>query len=117
MKYIYGSVKEWTDYYQNGNMEYHEKFDAGKDHIVLMDSYYENGKPQSIMEFEKRGKKLYKKVEYYPNGKIKEQGKIHYFDEIQDYRKIDEWKIYDEKGKLIKVESYVNGKLNSVKKL
>ena len=116
VKYVYGSVKEWTDYYQNGKMEYHEKFNSKRDIIVLMDSYYEDGKPQMIMEFAKRGDKIYDKTEYYPSGKVKETGQVHYFEEISDYRKIDDWKTYDEKGKLLKIENYVNGKLNDVKR-
>lgn len=115
-RYIFGSVKEWTDYYPNGQVEYHEKFNGSMDLIVKMEEFYESGKPQMIMEFEKKGKKIYKKTEYFENGKVKEQGLVHYYEEIGDYRKMDVWKIYNEKGKLIKTENYVNGKLNNVKR-
>lgn len=117
VKYTFGNVKEWVDYYENGNVEYEEKFDNNFEFVIFRDSYYENGKPQSTMKFENKKDHTYYKKEYYENGKIAAEGLVHFFDLIGDYRKIDEWKIYDKNGKLVKTEAYVNGKLNEVKEV
>ncbi len=112
VKYTFGNVKEWTDYYENGKVEYEEKYDNNFEFVIYRNSYYSNGKPQNTMEFEKRKDHTYYKKEYHENGKIAAEGLVHFFDLIGDYRKIEEWKIYDKSGKHIKTQSYVNGTLN-----
>ena len=115
VKYSYGNVKEWVDYYENGNVEYEEKFDKNFEFVIFRDSYYENGNPQTTMKFENKKDHTYFKKEYHEDGTMAAEGLIHFFTLIGDYRKIDEWKVYDKAGKHIKTEAYVNGKLNEVK--
>lgn len=115
VKYAYGNVKEWVDYYENGNVEYEERFDKNFEFVIFRDSYYENGNPQTTMKFENKKDHTYFKKEYHEDGTMAAEGLIHFFALIGDYRKIDEWKVYDPKGKHIKTEAYVNGKLNEVK--
>lgn len=115
VKYGYGNVKEWVDYYENGNVEYEERFDKSFEFVIFRDSYYENGNPQTTMKFENKKDHTYFKKEYHEDGTMAAEGLIHFFALIGDYRKIDEWKVYDKAGKHIKIEAYVNGKLNEVK--
>ncbi|MDE0771025.1 MAG: hypothetical protein OSB25_02315 [Salibacteraceae bacterium] len=115
VKYGYGNVKEWVDYYENGNVEYEEKFDKSYEFVIFRDSYYENGNAQTTMKFENKKDHTYFKKEYHEDGTMAAEGLIHFFALIADYRKIDEWKVYNKGGKHIKTEAYVNGKLNEVK--
>ncbi len=115
VKYTFGNVKEWVDYYENGNVEYEEKFDNKFEFVKYRNSYYENGKPQNTMKLESRKDHTYEKKEYYENGQVASEGLVHFFSLIGDYRKMDDWKLYNTSGKHIKTQSYVNGKLNDTK--
>ena len=61
-------------------------------------------------------KLLYSKKEYFENGKIKTEGETVYNEDLLDYQRSGKWSYFDENGKLVKEEIYVNGKVNEEKK-
>lgn len=114
--YIDKTVREWSDYYKNGNVEFEEKYVKHHDHVVYRRFFYEDGSPQDIMEFEKKGKRLYKKTEYFKNGQIMVHGNVVYSDQLYDYAKTGDWIEYDESGKKIKKTNYIMGQSTQVER-
>ncbi|PCH93809.1 MAG: hypothetical protein COB85_06410 [Bacteroidetes bacterium] len=110
-----GQSFKWEDYYPNGKMEYYEEYNKNLDYYVMKQTYYKSGQLQSQLELIKPSKKLYDKKEYYLDGKIKEEGQMGFSENLWDYLKIGKWLTYDESGKPLKEEIYINGKLNKEK--
>lgn len=94
------------EYYPNGNIEYIEEYDNSLKFYVKFNFYYSNGSPQSILEIVDQKKRIYTSKKYYKNGQLKEEGLRMYNAAEGDYKRIKEWKFYDEKGNLIKTINY-----------
>ncbi|MEO6882526.1 MAG: hypothetical protein ABI199_00725 [Bacteroidia bacterium] len=119
--YYNGQVESEQDFYPNGNVSYIEESDKSLEHIIKRDSYLENGQPESTFELRDADKKkhkeyLYDKKEYFPNGKVSKSGSMKYVPAVNDYQKDGTWNLYDESGKLIEVDDYINGMLNDQKR-
>lgn len=107
--YYEGAAQIETDYYPNGQIEYTEENSKNMDYLIQRKSYAEDGKPQELFEMTDPKKKIYSKKEYYENGNIKSEGTIKYNPAAIDYQKDGTWKNYDESGKLVSQENWVNG--------
>jgi len=95
---------------------------------------YENGKPKYIGYF-KNDKPIGKFTRFYPDGKIQSEAffydnshysSIKFYNQAQrviaqgryhDKLKDSTWTLYNDEGKLIKIENYKDGKLNGESKL
>lgn len=106
--YYKGSPQIWTDYYENGKIEYTEENTKDMEYLVMRKSFAEDGKPQEIFECTDPKKKKYSKKEYYENGKIKSEGAMRYSPSAIDYQKEGVWTNYDENGNITK-ETWVKG--------
>jgi antitoxin component YwqK of YwqJK toxin-antitoxin module len=107
--YYEGSPQMETDYYANGQIEYLEENSKNMEYVIQRKSYAEDGKPQELFEMIDPKKKIYSKKEYYENGNLKSEGTMKYNPAAIDYQKEGAWKNYDESGKLISQENWVNG--------
>lgn len=114
IKYDESSPIKWEDFYPNGQLEYFEEY-AKKGYYLAQKSFFENGQPQETFEMTNKKKLLYAKKEYFESGKIKTEGETVYNVDMLDYQKTGKWSYYDETGKLVKEEFYVNGKVNEEK--
>jgi antitoxin component YwqK of YwqJK toxin-antitoxin module len=106
--YYEGAPQIWTDYYENGQIEYAEESSKSLEFLIYRRSYTADGKPQEIFEMVDPKKKIYTKKEYYENGNIKAEGPMKFSKIMIDYQKDGEWKVYDEAGK-VSIEKWVNG--------
>jgi antitoxin component YwqK of YwqJK toxin-antitoxin module len=107
--YYEGAAQIETDYYANGQIEYMEENSKSMEYLIQRKSYAEDGKPQELFEMVDPKKKIYSKKEYYENGNIKAEGPMKYNAAAIDYQKDGVWKNYDESGKLVSQETWVNG--------
>jgi len=115
VKYLGGDPMRWTDYYENGNVEYHEAYDKKLLYYTERNSYYENGNAKDLLELESKKQRLYTQTEYFEDGTVKATGAVQYHDELLDYIRTGIWKVYDQSGKLVKEQDYVYGKVNEEK--
>ena len=113
VKYYRGVALEWFDYHENGNLELHEETSKGKDYVTLRKTYFANGLMESELVLEDKKNKRYQFKSYFENGNVQEEGQIEYSEEMLDYLRIFQWKIYNESGKLVKQVDYIFGKINS----
>lgn len=115
--FILNQAIEWKDYYTNGTLEFIEKYHRSFEYHLLKASYYNNGNIKEIMELVKKKKLEYDQMEYYLNGTVKAQGKVRFDRNTFDYQKIGTWKFFNKKGKLEKIQKYLDGKMQSEKKM
>ncbi len=108
INYYQGNPQVWTDYYDNGQIEYTEENSKSMEYLITRKSYAKDGKPQELMELTNPKKKIYSKKEYYENGNIKAEGDMIYNPAVSDYQKDGAWTVYDESGKPSK-EKWVKG--------
>jgi antitoxin component YwqK of YwqJK toxin-antitoxin module len=106
--YFETNPQVWTDYYNNGQIEYTEENAKNMEYLIFRKSYSQDGKPQEIFELVNPKKKIYSMKEYYENGNIKGEGQMIFNTSMVDYQKDGTWTVYDEKGKAIK-EKWVRG--------
>ncbi|PCJ83773.1 MAG: hypothetical protein COA57_10585 [Flavobacteriales bacterium] len=109
VKYISSDASEWTDFYENGNIEYHEQYHKSFEYYIVQKSNYENGTPESILELVNKKKLIFDKREYHKNGKIKLYGQLIYSEDLFDYQKIGKWQTYDETSRLTHEETWERG--------
>lgn len=107
--YIENEALKWTDYYQNGNIEFEEEYHKSFQYYVKKANYYENGKPENVLELVDKKKLIYTQSYYYDNGNLKEQGSVKYNKAMFDYERIGVWKLFDKNGSVTKQQKYING--------
>lgn len=107
--YYKGKSLIWIDYYPNGNTELYEEFHKSLNYYLHLKFYTENGTPVSSLDIINKRKKHYLSRQYHPNGQISEEGIRFYNKYVGDYQKTGLWRIYDESGKLLNKEEYING--------
>lgn len=112
--YADGLVLEWTDYYDTGQISYHEKYNKALDFYLIQESYYRNGNVESMLELESRKQRLYTKTEYHENGKVSEVGEVIYHEEVFEYMREGHWEYFNETGEAVKEIWFVHGKPNKV---
>lgn len=109
--YYQGAEEITKEYYPNGKPEFAEEYAKKCEYLMFRQFYYENGNLQSDMQLSDKKKKKYTIKEYFENGKVQTEGIMQYYEEIDNYMKEGDWKVYDETGKLISIEEYVRGQL------
>ena len=97
---------EWTDFHENGNISYYEKYNKDRVSYSSKISYFEDGKTKDELVLENKKKKLYIYHEYYPNGNLKLKGHIKFNESSYDYGKYGTWHHYDEDGTNHKKDHY-----------
>jgi antitoxin component YwqK of YwqJK toxin-antitoxin module len=107
----------WTDYYQNGNVEYYEENVKSFKYYFKLEYYYSDGKTQSSLELTDKKHMLYTAKEYWTNGNLKEDGMRIFNNTVEDYQKTGTWNVYDSGGNKIAEEDYVKGQLNDERKM
>ena len=112
IKYIGSDALEWTDFFENGKIEYHELYDKSFEYYITQLSNYENGLPETVLELANKKKLEFTKKEYYSSGRVKIEGILNYNKDMFDYQRNGEWSYYDENGTLKKQEYYIKGELN-----
>jgi antitoxin component YwqK of YwqJK toxin-antitoxin module len=114
--YYRGEPILWQDFYSSGKPELYEKYDKNYEHYICRKFFYENGNVQSVLEMKDSKNLIYIGKEYYENGSVREEGNYIYNPNLKDYLKFDNWKVFDDKGRLIADQYFVNGSLYSQKK-
>jgi hypothetical protein len=103
VKYVEAAPLIWSDYFDNGQLEYYEEFHKSFDYHIAKRSYFKDGKPESLFEMINKKKLEYTQNDFYSLGAKKLEGALIYDKKIYDYRKIGTWKFYAESGSLEKV--------------
>lgn len=106
VKYVEAAPLIWSDYYDNGQLEYYEEYHKSFDYHIAKRSYFRDGKAESLFEMINKKKLEYTQNDFYSTGTKKVEGALIYDKKIYDYRKIGTWKFYAENGSLEKKESY-----------
>ena len=106
VKYVEATPMIWSDYYENGQLEYYEEYHKSFDYHIAKRSYYKDGKPESLFEMVNKKKLEYTQNDFYSAGAKKLEGVLIYDKKIYDYRKIGTWKFYTESGSVEKKESF-----------
>lgn len=101
----------WNEYYSNGQIEFSEKYNS-RFLLLYRRSFGEDGKTQTTFELISKRNNTYSHKEYYENGALKEEGGMVFSDDVVDFKREGTWKIYDEAGKLVRLEEYVHGEFN-----
>ncbi len=104
-----GDVMKSKDYYPNGQLEYEVEHAANLEYLLYRRAYAEDGTPQDIFELVKKKKKLYHQKLYHPNGQLQTEGSLVFNMYKFDYLREGSWKVYDDKGKLLRTDQYVHG--------
>jgi antitoxin component YwqK of YwqJK toxin-antitoxin module len=107
--YYNGNLMKATDYYPNGQIEYEIENQKNLEYIIFRRSYSEDGKPQEIFELTNEKKKLFYQKEFHDNGVLRTEGLLKFNPYKMDYMKDGPWKVYDDNGKLIRIEKYAYG--------
>ncbi len=107
--YLGESPVEWTDYYKNGQVKYHEKYDDGRNYHIERASYQKDGTPKEKLEMVDEDEKRFVEKEFYPNGDLKVKGELKYNENVFEQRKHGEWKHFDKEGNVKRVVTYDNG--------
>jgi antitoxin component YwqK of YwqJK toxin-antitoxin module len=107
--YIENEALKWTDYYENGNIEFEEEYHKSFQYYIKKANYFENGNPENVLELVDKKKLVYTQTYYYDNGNLKEQGSVKYNKALFDYERIGVWKLYDKNGSVTKQQKYING--------
>lgn len=115
--YVKSNPVKQVDYYPNGQIEFIEEYNKSMEYYLQNKTFYENGFPQTLLELIDNRKKIYLKREYFPNGKLKEEGELKFNISVQDYRKEGKWISYNEEGKPIEEDYFINGDLNKTTRL
>ena len=115
VKYLKGSPLVWTDYFSNGNIDFHEEYHKNLLYHISRKYYYESGQAKSILELVNKKKLEYTSVEYSSNGTVLISGNLKYSKSSYDYFKTGKWKYYKEDGSLIKEETYEYGRVVKTK--
>ena len=114
--YYSGSEEITKEYYPSGKPEFLEEYANKCDYLLYRQFYFDNGNLQNDMQLSDKKKKKYSVKEYFENGKVQTEGIMQYYEEIDNYMKEGDWKVYDESGKLIAIQEYVRGQLVEEKK-
>jgi len=112
IEYLGTNAQKEEDFYPNGQTEFIEEYHKSMVYLIQRKSFFENGKPASMLELTDQRKKIYNQKEYYENGSIKEEGQLIFNDKVGDYQKNGKWKTYDEMGKSLADENYIDGQIN-----
>lgn len=115
INYIGSDPIEWTDYFENGQIEYHELYDKSFEFYSVQTSNFDNGNPESSLELTDKKRLIFSKKEYYKNGRLKTEGELVYNKDMLDYQRNGKWSYFDEEGNLKKEETYIKGELNKTK--
>ena len=115
--YVGSQALKWQDYYPNGTLEFVEEYDKDFQYYIFKANYFENGSPEYTLEMIEKKKLIYTESSYYPNGKLKEQGGVKYDSSMFDYKRIGNWKLFDENGTPTKEVKYASGNIVSEKNL
>jgi len=98
-------VSDRKDYYTNGNLRNHEKFNSDGQLEGVITSYYPNGNPESEITYSnglRNGHSTY----YFQHGTLQAEGWM------VDNLSQGEWKIYHENGNIREVKYLLNDELN-----
>jgi len=115
--YSEGVPLKWDDFYPSGKLEYTEEFNKTLDYYLAKKSFHANGALDESLLMVKESKRLYESKQFSDSGMLVEEGKMIFNEQEFDYRKIGKWSIYDNSGKLVKQQYYVDGKLDKEKSL
>ena len=117
MKYYRGRAIEYADHYANGQLRYHEEKHRSEPYYLRMDLYAADGKPISLLQLVDKKKVVFEQREYHPNGQLRETGRAQYDPGRGDSRRIGTWTLYDDQGRPVREERYVDGKVHDVRDL
>jgi len=115
IRYFKGNNIEYIEYYQNGNVAYHEKFDKRGEQYDFFKTFYPDGNLKMEMYLIDKKNNTYQEKIYWDNGNLKQEGIKNFNKSNGDYQKNGEWKLYLDSGKLFKIENYNFGDLEESK--
>ena len=106
---------EWRYYHQNGKIKNIANYENGK-LVGLVKNFNENGKLYSTTYYEKDSNLTKWKFFYEDEKSIEKEGKAYDmgYEVEKRWKIIGEWKYYNEKGELEKIETYENGEIVKV---
>jgi len=115
VRYVEGSALEWTDYFNDGTVEYQEVFHKSFSYHLKRAQYKKSGQPSELFELINKKKLIFSQQEFHDNGQLKEAGELHYDKNIFDFYRIGKWSVYDTSGNLVKDMWYDDGEVTKEK--
>lgn len=109
IKYAEGIPKQWTDYYEDGKVQYEEKMNKSMDYFEYQKYYYPSGALQKVILLSDKKKLEFSYTEYFENGTVKVEGHRIFTKESNTYFDHGEWKYFDQSGAKTKTEKFDRG--------
>ena len=110
-KYAEGEAFSYADHYRNGQVRYEELKHRQEPYYLRMNLYAPDGTPISLFELVDRKRVIFQQREYHANGQVKLEGRAQYDPARMDSRRIGTWTTYDEQGRPVREEDYVDGRV------
>jgi len=113
VEYSKGNIVEYIEYYPNGQIASHEKYDKKGEMYEFNKTYYPSGQLKMDLVLTDSKRRIFEEKIYWENGALKQQGKKFYNKVLGDYQKNGSWKLYMKDGKLLRTEEYYFGDLEN----
>ena len=132
--FVQGAALTFTEHYTNGAVRYTEEKHPSLPYYKVMDLFAPDGKPISTLHvvdkkassaapspkpaMVERGKAsaaknvVFEQREYWPNGQLRASGRSQFNPHRYDSQRIGAWTYFDEAGKPVMEERYVDGKVH-----
>ena len=111
MEYVKGNIIEYIEYYPNGQIASHEKYDKKGLMYEFYKTYYPSGQIKMEMLLTDSKRRIFTEKIYWEDGVLKQEGKKFYNKVISDYQRNGSWKLYMKNGKLLRTEEWYFGDL------
>lgn len=115
--YIDGVPVKYTDHYPSGAVRYTEEKHRTEPIYITMDLFSENGVPVSTLHLVDKKRVIFEQCEYHSNGRLHVSGRAQYDPGSMDSKRIGTWTTWDETGRPILEERYVEGRLSESRTL
>lgn len=109
--YYQGAEEVTHEYFEDGSPDYAEEWAKKMEYMMYRTSWYENKNMESDMQLLDKKKSKYYLKEYHENGTLMDEGVMQYYEEIDNFMKEGDWKVYDENGKQISTQTYVRNQM------
>ena len=116
-KYADGEAFSYQDHYRNGQLRYEEEKHRQEPYYLRMNLYAEDGTPISTLEVVDKKRVIFEQREYHPNGQLRLEGRAQYDPSRMDSRRVGTWTAYDETGRPVREDQYVDGKVQRSREL
>lgn len=115
--FVNGSSLRYEDHYPNGQLRYMEERHRSEPYFIVMDLFAEDGSPVSTLHLVDKKHVIFDQKEYHANGRLACEGKAQFDPTVYDSKRIGTWTYFDESGKPVKEEKYIEGRVHATRDL